>query len=298
MSGKVAQRAVGVLVFPRDREKGERIVQSLAENYRPSLIFWEEERLEMVLSKFDLLVAVMAVGIVVRFLCGHLKDKWTDTPVVAVDSSLKCAVPVVGGHHGANDLALCLGDALGLFPAITTATDASGRPCLEGVAAKLGAEIVDKDSSKAVNIAFLREDVPVMRLKGPKIVVVDDDVAVLKIKGLVVGLGARRGVSYVEVLEAIDAALAEAGRRREDIGILATAWLKRDEIGMTEAARCLGKEMLYLSEEALNAQVPTTPSRAADIGLAGVAEPAVLALATKLILPKKAYGRVTVAIGA
>lgn len=298
MSGKVAQRAVAVLVFPRDREKGERIVQSLANSYRPSLIFWEREKLEKVLSKFDLLVAVMAVGIVVRSLCANLRDKWTDTPVVAVDSSLKCAVPVVGGHHGANDLALCLANNLGLFPAITTATDASGRPCLEGVAAKLGAKIVDKDSSKAVNIAFLREDVPVMKLKGPKIVVVDDDVAVLKVKGLVVGLGARRGVSYVEVLEAIDAALAEAGRRREDIGILATAWLKRDETGMTEAARCLGKEMLYLSEETLNAQAPTTPSRAEDLGLAGVAEPAVLALATKLILPKKAYGRVTVAIGA
>lgn len=273
-------------------------MQSLAENYRPSLIFWGREENEKVLSKFDLLVAVMAVGIVVRFLCGHLRDKWTDTPTVAVDSSLKCAVPVIGGHHGANDLALCLANALGLFPAITTATDASGRPCLEGVASKLGARIVDRDSSKAVNLAFIREDVPVMRLKGPKIVVVDEDVAVLKAKGLVVGLGARKGVSTSEVLEAIDAALAEAGRRREDIGVLATAWLKRDEGGMTEAARCLGKEILYLSEEVLNAQAPTTSSRATDLGLAGVAEPAVLALATKLILPKKAYGRVTVAIGA
>lgn len=273
-------------------------MQSLAENYSTSLIFWKEEKLEKVLSKFDLLVAVMAVGIVVRLICDHLRDKWIDTPVVAVDSSLQCAVPVIGGHHGANDLALCLANALGLFPAITTATDASGRPCLEGVAAKLSAEIVDKDSSKAVNLAFLREDVPVMRLKGPKIVVVDEDVAVLKVKGLVVGLGARRGVSCLEVLEAIDAALAQAGRRREDIGILATAWLKRNEDGMTEAARCLGKEILYLSEETLNAQAPATPSRATDLGLAGVAEPAVLALATKLILPKKAYGRVTVAIGA
>ena len=81
------------------------------------------------------------------------------------------------------------------------------------------------------------------------------------------------------------------------MGVLATAWLKSDEKGITNASKVLGKEVLYLSEETLNSQTPTTPSRASDLGLTGVAEPAVLALATRLILPKKAYGRVTVALG-
>jgi cobalt-precorrin 5A hydrolase len=249
------------------------------------------------LQSYELVVAVMAVGIVVRSLCGLLKDKWTDRPVVAVDSSLKTAVPVVGGHHGANDLALCLAKGLGVYPAITTATDAAERPCLEDVAEGLGAEIQNKEASKAVNLAFLREDVPVLRLKGPKIVVVDGDVAVLKMKGLVVGLGSRRGVSASEVLEAIDAALSEVRRRREDIALLATAELKRGEEGISSAARILGREILYLSAEVLNAERPTTPSRASDLGLAGVAEPAVLALTSRLIFPKRAFGRVTVAIG-
>ena len=253
--------------------------------------------MKRLLEKYEMVVAVMAVGIVVRSLCRHLRDKWTDRPVVAVDSSLSCAVPVVGGHHGANELALFLASRLGLYAAITTATDASGRPCLEGVAKKLGSDIVNKESSILINLAFLKEDVPVLRLKGPKIVVVDDDVAVLKAGGLVLGIGARKGVSCTEVLQAIDTALNEAGKKRNDIGIMATAWLKRDEDGLTEAARSLGKEMVYLSREVLNSEIAVTPSRARDIGLIGVAEPAVLALATKLILPKKAYGRVTVAIG-
>ncbi len=239
----------------------------------------------------------MAVGIVVRTICPHLKDKWEDRPVVAVDSSLSCAVPVVGGHHGANDLAIILAERLKLYPAITTATEASGRPSLEGTAKALGADIVNKGSSKGVNLAFLSQDVPVMRLKGPKIVVVDDDVAVLKRRGLVVGIGARRGVKAEEVMDAIRSAMREAGRKMEEIGVLATAWLKQDETGITEAARALGREVLYLSSEALNAQVPTTHSRANDLGLTGVAEPAVLALSEKLIMPKKAYGRVTVALG-
>jgi len=242
-------------------------------------------------------VAVMAVGIVVRSLCGRLKDKWTDRPVVAVDSSLRCAVPVVGGHHGANEVALVLAQKLGLFPAITTATDASGRPCLEDTASELGASIINKEASRAVNLAFLREDVPVVRIKGPKIVIVDGDVAVLKRGGLVLGIGTRRGVSCAEVLQAVDQALDAAGKRREEIGVLATAWLKHDEAGLKEAAGILGKKMLFLSRDVLNAQAPTTPSRAEDLGLCGVAEPAALALANRLILPKRAYGRVTVAIG-
>jgi cobalt-precorrin 5A hydrolase len=272
-------------------------VQALQESYITSLVIYEREGWEEVLKGFDLVVAVMAVGIVVRSLCGRLQDKWTDRAVVAVDSSLRCAVPVVGGHHGANELALRLSERLGLFPAITTATGAANRPCLENVAAKLGAEIVNKESSRAVNLAFLKENVPILRLQGPQIVVVDEGVAVLKRRGLVVGVGARRGVHSIEVLEAIDAALAEAGRRRDEIAVLATAQLKRDEKGITEAAQSLGREVLYLSDEVLNAQAPTTASRASDLGLSGVAEPAVLALATKLIMPKKAFGRVTVAMG-
>jgi cobalt-precorrin 5A hydrolase len=239
----------------------------------------------------------MAVGIVVRGLCGYLVDKWTDLPVVAVDSALKCVVPVTGGHHGANNLAFHLSKGLGLYPAVTTATDALGRLNLEGVSEKLGAQVVNRESSKDVNLAFLKQDVPVVRLKGPKVVLVDSDVAVLKGRGLVVGLGARRGVSAWEVLEALDLALEEAGRSRDDVGVLATAWLKSDEKGITDASKVLGKEVLYLSEETLNSQTPTTPSRASDLGLTGVAEPAVLALATRLIFPKKAYGRVTVALG-
>jgi cobalt-precorrin 5A hydrolase len=206
-------------------------------------------------------------------------------------------VPVVGGHHGANDLALFLKAKLGLYPAITTATDASNRPNLERVAAVLGTQIVNRESSKEVNLAFLKEDVPLLRLKGPKIVIVDSDVAVLRGKGLAVGLGARKGVSAQEVLEALDSALNSVGRNREEIRVLATAWLKKDEPGINEAAKALGKEVIYLSREILNSQRTTTLSRASDLGLLGVAEPAALALSERLVMPKRAYGRVTIALG-
>ena len=261
------------------------------------MVIYHKDEIEEVLERFEAVIAVMAVGIVVRILCPLLKDKWQDTPVVAVDSALTCAVPVVGGHHGANQLARLLCSHMGLYPAITTATDSSGRPCLEEMAERLGSVICNPEAGKAINLAFLKEDVPVLRLQGPRIVLVDRDVAVLKPGGLVLGIGARKGVAAEEVLSAVDQALKEAGKRREDIAILATADLKKEEAGLLKAAGILGKELICLPPEVLNDQATTTPSRAQDLGLVGVAEPAVLALAGRLIAPKKAYGRVTIAIG-
>ena len=87
------------------------------------------------------------------------------------------------------------------------------------------------------------------------------------------------------------------GRSIEEIRAIATADIKRDETGISEAAERLGRPVIYLDDEVLNAQSPTTESRARDLGLIGVAEPAALALSEKLIMPKRAYGRVTVALG-
>lgn len=273
----------------------------MMDRYDPKVLVRGKERPEVTLESlagFDLVVAVMAVGIVVRMICPGLADKWTGTPVVAVDSSLRSAVPVVGGHHGGNDLALHLEKKLGAYPAITTATDAAGRPSLEGTAKDLGARIVNRSSSREVNLAFLREKVPVIRLTGPKVVLVDDGVAVLKRKGgVVVGIGARRGVEASEVVEAVGLALESAGRSADDIRVIATGEIKRDEPGIAEAAETLGCQIVYLDEDVLNAQSPTTASRATSLGLVGVAEPAALALSERLIMPKKAYGRVTVALG-
>lgn len=247
--------------------------------------------------EYDMILAMMAVGIVVRLICPLLRDKWTDKPVVAVDSALKTAVPVIGGHHGANDLALFLYKHLGTYPAITTATDSSGRPNLEAIASAFGSEIVNRDSSKHINTSFLYQDVPVVRLRGPRIVIVDDDVAVLRSRGLIAGVGARKGATADEIMSAIRSATAEVGRDASEVKVIATSRIKSGDPEISRAAAELGASVVYLPDDALNAQRPVTPSRANMLGLSGVAEPAVLALAQRMILPKKVYGRVTIALG-
>ncbi|AKB45469.1 Cobalamin biosynthesis protein CbiG [Methanosarcina vacuolata Z-761] len=114
----------------------------------------------------------------VRDIAPLLDNKWYDPAVVVVDSNLNFAIPLLGGHHGANEIARKISE-LGAVPVLTTATEVHGKPSVEGIADRLGCEIFNKESTVAVNCALLETEIEVLNVKGPRIVVVDEDVSVL-----------------------------------------------------------------------------------------------------------------------
>ena len=69
------------------------------------------------------LIALCAAGIVIRHLAPVLGSKHDDAPVLALAEDGGAVVPLLGGHHGANDLARRVGEILEITPAITTASD-------------------------------------------------------------------------------------------------------------------------------------------------------------------------------
>jgi cobalt-precorrin 5A hydrolase / precorrin-3B C17-methyltransferase len=69
------------------------------------------------------IVALCAAGILIRILSSLLADKHAEPPVVAVAEDGSAAVPLIGGHHGANTLARRIAELTGGFAAITTASD-------------------------------------------------------------------------------------------------------------------------------------------------------------------------------
>lgn len=256
------------------------------------------EAFRTVFAGYDRIVALMSAGIAVRGIAPLLADKWRDPAVVVVGPDLCYAVPVVGGHHGANDLARDLA-ALGITPVITTATETRGRESVEGFAARSGCEIVNRDSPRAVNAAVLDADVPLYAVTGPGIVVAGPGVALLVRKGeYVVGVGCRKGVAAAEVAEAVRQALGRAGLSPDEVLVYATTAQKRGEVGLLRAVADLGGNLVFLDDETLNAQEAPSPSRASLIGLAGVAEPSALAASKRkvLVLAKQTYRSVTVAI--
>ncbi|MCD4807846.1 MAG: cobalamin biosynthesis protein [Methanococcoides sp.] len=112
------------------------------------------------------------------------------------------------------------------------------------------------------------------------------------------GIGARRGVSSEEVINAVNCALKEVERDMSEIKMFASSTLKENETGLIEAIKEMGFEIKFLPDDVLNGFDVPSDSQASRFGLKGVAEPAALALSDnkKLILEKKVYGRITIAI--
>lgn len=265
----------------------------------------------------------MACGIAVRQLAPLLKDKWDDPPVVVVDAGLNNAISLCGGHHGANELAKRLAKS-GAHPVITTATEVLHRASVETIADTLDCEIVNRDSTRAVNSCLLRSDLPVINISGPKVVMVDPDVTVLKKKGVrkeglekqgvgkqgvrkegdnqktgvIVGIGTRRDVSSGNVVDAVKKALAEHGLTLPDVELFASATIKENESGLIEAIFGMGGQIVFIPAEVINSINAPSASEAKRLGLNGVCEPCALALSreNKLIMKKKVYDNVTIAI--
>jgi cobalt-precorrin 5A hydrolase len=250
----------------------------------------------------------MACGIAVRQLAPLLKDKWDDPPVVVVDAGLNNAISLCGGHHGANELAKRLAKC-GAHPVITTATEVLHRPSVETIAGTLDCEIVNRDSTRVVNSCLLRSDLPVINISGPKVVMVDPGVTVLKKKGVgkegdnqktgvIVGIGTRRDVSSNNVVDAVKKALAEHGLTLPDVELFASATIKENETGLIEAIFGMGGQIVFIPAEVINSINAPSASEAKRLGLNGVCEPCALALSreNKLIMKKKVYDNVTIAI--
>ncbi|MGA2104725.1 MAG: cobalt-precorrin 5A hydrolase [Methanoregula sp.] len=251
-----------------------------------------------VFPEFRRIIALMSMGIVVRSIAPYLKDKWVDPAVVVITPDFLYAIPVLGGHHGANDLAKEL-SGLELIPVISTATEATGKDSVESIASRTGKDIVNRDSTRAVNAGILDGKTKIYAIPGPGIVLAGPDVSLLVHKGeYAIGIGCRKDVTTEEVTTAIQEALSLAGIAVNDVMIFATTAKKCNETGLCEAIAAIPANLIFLDDDTINAEVPSTPSKAKKIGLVGVAEPCALAVSKHrdIIMKKKVFGRVTIAI--
>ena len=90
-----------VIALPRFMGDAKKIADFLGADvreYTPDIFF-------EVFPHTRRIVAVMSMGIVVRMIAPLIHDKWNDPAVVVVSPDLSYAIPVLGGHHGANELA-------------------------------------------------------------------------------------------------------------------------------------------------------------------------------------------------
>jgi cobalt-precorrin 5A hydrolase len=279
-----------------------------------------------IFSQYDCILGIMASGIMIRSVCTHLKDKTVDPAILVIDEREKHVITLLSGHiGGGNDYNIKIAELVGADSVITTATDVIGKMGIDTLARKYNLNINNPSKIRFINKAlvegknvelaltsqfeFIYEDnlVKESYLKIPKFSEIaayyNDNTIILTPKKLVVGLGARKGVSKNDVLSAVKEAFNTLRLPILRIDALATAEPKKDEIGIVEAAKELDVPLEIISLDKLRNFKDSQCSESLWVnkifGVSGVSEPAALLSAgkdAKLIFRKKALNKVTVAV--
>ena len=277
-----------------------------------------------IFNDVDAMVFVGSVGIAVREIAPHVRDKATDPAVVSIDELGQFSVPLLSGHiGGANDLALALAETIGATPVITTATDINKKFSVDAWAARKGLVIASLSRAKAVSAAILEQNVPLKSdfpivTNLPNGVVLADSgdvgirISVFKDEPyertlrlippiLHLGIGCRKGTERSAIKEAVDTVLKDNNIDYRAIKCVASIDLKSEEAGLLQFCEEWKLPVTFYSTGELKA-VPGefTPSEFVEsiTGVDNVCERSALIGAKELIVKKTAMNGVTVAVAA
>jgi cobalt-precorrin 5A hydrolase/precorrin-3B C17-methyltransferase len=271
------------------------------------------------------IVGLCASGILIRALAPLLDDKHDEPPVVALAEDGSVAVPLLGGHRGANRIARILAEALHGTAAITTAGDlrlglALDEPPrgwtianperVKPIAAALiaGKPVALRDEAgcadwlRAGGVAWADGAELAVRVTDRGIG--DDETALVFYPPLLaLGIGCERGCDAAEIAALAAECLAADRLAAGAVAAVVSVELKLGEPGILALAERLGVPARFFASERLLDETPrlTEHSEAAyrATGCWGVAEGAALAAAGPggaLVVPKRKSRRATCAI--
>lgn len=283
--------------------------------------------LEVAFREYDCIICIMAAGIVVRNICGLIKNKLEDPAVIVIDDAGKYVISLLSGHFGgANSFAVKTAEIIGAEPVITTATDVHGKIGIDAIAGKYFLDIDDPGRIKGINNALLEDkapdlyiperfnfifDDPLIRSSYNEYKSVDDHLKavfedneiILKPKKLIAGIGARKGVSRSMVQKAIESMIYQLDLSIERIDAISTAEIKQHESGIIETALKLDLPLEIVSMDKIenfnDPQCLKSDFVKDKFGVYGISEPSALITAgkgSKLIFRKTAFNGVTVAL--
>jgi len=268
------------------------------------------------------LIGVCAAGTLIRALAPVVADKRSEPPVVALAEDGGAAVPLLGGHRGANDLAETIATALGIEAAVTTAGDRRFGVALDAppqgwrlgnaehyksfTAALLGGKSLRLDGAAP----WLSESGLPFDPQGALTIQVTEktgdpapECLVYHPAVLTLGVGCERHAEAAELEELVRGTLDEAGLSLAAVAGVFSIDVKADEAAVVELAGSLDVPARFFDAATLEAETPrlAKPSDLVfrEVGCHGVAEGAALAAAGpegNLLIAKTKSRRATCAI--
>ncbi|WP_417453063.1 precorrin-3B C(17)-methyltransferase [Kiloniella sp.] len=269
------------------------------------------------------IVGICAAGVLIRGLSPLLADKRAEPPVIAVAENGSAVVPLLGGHHGANDLAKSLSSKLDVVASITTASDNRfgialdnppvgwklGNPqdykafiasVLAGASVKLNGEA---DWVKAGSLP-ISDDGELVITVTEKDLEGSEKELILHPATLSLGVGCERNAEAEELAKLVHETLKADGLSPKAVAGVFSIDVKADETAVQALAAELDVPARFFPAEELEKQTPRleTPSDIvfAEVGCHGVSEGSALAAVGddgKLLVAKNKSKRATCAIG-
>ena len=263
------------------------------------------------------IVGLCAAGILIRALSDLLSDKTAEPPVVATTETGDF-IPLLGGHHGANQLARDLAEANDGFALISTATDALLGAAVEDPAE--GFVLLNPEHAGAFQKSLAAAPRPVaikgrwpLRSAAPEAIDPSSDLSigtegeasetalVYAAKDLIVGVGCERGAEAETLVEAVQKALVGANLDPRRVAGLVSVDLKQDEPALAALSEALDVPLrVFASDELKDVAVPNPSAVVQDeIGTPSVSEASALLGAgagSALVLEKQKFGIGTVAV--
>lgn len=299
-----------------------------------------KELIADIFYKYQAIIFFTSTGIAVRMVAPHLVHKAKDPAVIVIDEQGCFAISLLSGHlGGANELTLQIADILQATPVITTATDRNNLIAPDVIAKKLSlvpypltqiklansslieqkrlAYFVDENWQKA---DYYCEALAKLNIKAEKIAKDDlpkdivavflspdrfcsDNLLVLTLRQLIIGVGCRRNVDEALIDEAITQAKKMAHCEDLIAKNLVSTVVKKDEQGLLSWAKHHEVNTHFYDNEIMHKMIDKYKLKQSSfvnkqIGIGNVCEAAILAYndKAKIILPKTKFEKVTVAL--
>lgn len=237
-----------------------------------------------VFNESKALIFVGACGIAVRGIAPYVKSKVTDPAVIVIDDNANFVIPILSGHiGGANEIARLLADKLNSTLVLTTATDINKRFSVDTWAVKHGCHISNMNTAKEISANILISDIALKSdfpINGnlPNGVKLHDNGELgiyityktdmtfdktlhLIPKVLHVGIGCRKGKSYLEINDFFKKIIMENNINIKSIKDISSIDIKKDELGLLEFAKNYKLPInFYSSVELSTLECEFTPS--------------------------------------